>query len=182
MRQEIEVAGKPIALECADFNAVVDTDKALTIDYSNLTGEYQNTVYDLNRVGALKSEAESAVREAELATKIYIGEFMEQVRVNQSKNGGFYIYKNEQQEEIKVKYSEKMLEKAHYTDKGWQEAMNELFKAQKAESVLNGFYWKLNDKLNKLNMFLQGTVPEEFIGEKIEDGINKLSGLGSERY
>lgn len=180
MKQQIEVKGRLVEFECEDFNGTIDTDRAIELDYSNLEGDYAATVLAMNRLGALKAEAENETREAELATKIYLGKFQEQVRLNQSKNGGFYIYNNADGEEIKVKYSEKFLEKAHYSDKEWQEKMNDLFKAQRAEGILGSFYWKLNGKLAKLSMYLKGVTPEDFADGLLEKNVNRLGGLGRE--
>jgi len=173
MEHEIIVGEKILTLFHQDLLDEVDIESDISIDYSNLAGEAMVTPLISNAVGMHKADLEKEVKMKELQSKIFEDNLKRKLRKEASLNAGQCSF-TEGGTKVKYKYSEKAIEKTHYGEKEWQKIQNELFIKQNFLSKLELFYWKIQDKIEKLKIYQSQVTPEECTNELLEKTLEKI--------
>jgi len=112
----------------------------------------------MNRIGIIRAEAESILKEKELLAKI------EEARIK----------KDERRKAVSDsrKITEGGLEEMVMLDEGLQIMKKNVIKAQKDFSFIESLYWALSSKDKKLNNLIKEVTPEEFEDRLIEGKVN----------
>lgn len=173
MKYTIWQGDRPIILEHDNIEDTIDVDALTTIDTSNIFGEAVTISAATNRIGLLKAELESNFATIKLELKIFEGNFRGKLRKKAAENSGFFTLLIDD-DEVKIKATEKALEYAHETDENWIKLKKDLIKTEKQLNQLGALYWAVQDKSRKLNGLVSGTTPEEFVAELIEGKINGI--------
>ena len=77
-------------------------------------------------------------------------------------------------DDVKIKATEKALETCFETDDKWIELKKAFITAEKNFNSLSSLYWACQDKSRKLNTLVNGVTPSEFVSEMIEGKINGI--------
>jgi len=173
MKYTIHIGDNPIILEHADLDSTINVDDLTRIDTSNIFGEAVTISAAVNRIGLLKAEVEAVMAETKLEIKIFQGHFISKLRKQASEASGFYKVRVDN-EDVKIKLTEKGLETSYETDPGWVKLQKKFIQAEKNFNALGSLYWAAQDKARKLNGLVSGTTPAEFISELIEGKINGI--------
>jgi DNA polymerase III delta prime subunit len=147
-----------VTLKYEGFEDEIDVDEICKIDYSNIYGEVVTCTALMNRIGIIRAEAESILKEKELLAKI------EEARIK----------KDERRKAVSDsrKITEGGLEEIVMLDEGLQIMKKNVIKAQKDFSFIDSLYWALGSKDKKLNNLVKETTPEEFEDRLIEGKVN----------
>jgi len=147
-----------VTLKYEGFEDEIDVDEICKIDYSNIYGEVVTCTALMNRVGIIRAEAESILKEKELLAKI------EEARIK----------KDERRKAVSDsrKITEGGLEEMVMLDEGLQIMKKNVIKAQKDFSFIESLYWALSSKDKKLNNLIKEITPEEFEDRLIEGKVN----------
>lgn len=167
MKQVIHIGEFPIALISEDFEETLDIDQICQIDYSNLYGEAVTIPALINKVGMMKSQAESDYSKAKLECEIYESKLRKSIRVESSKNSGKFLIGDDW-----VKLTEKSIDEAVYLDEEYQELRTILIDTKKNLDVLDSLYWAVGNKSKKLDNLVKQVTPSEFIDELVEGKVN----------
>ena len=174
MEHRVRIGDRVITLNYEDILGDVDILKEITIDYGNIAGEAQVTPLMSNAVGMEKADLERDVSMKELEIISFEADFKKNIRIEAAQNNG-YFFILDGKEKIKVRYSEKALEKIYCGDKKWQNLKNELFLLENYLSKMEVFYWKIKDKEDNLKRYVAEIAPEDMMGEIIEGKLNKVT-------
>ena len=164
---------KVVVLKFEGFKDEIDVDDLTSIDYSNLYGEIVTVSALLNKVGILRSEAESAVSLKQLDCDIYSAELGKRYRREANVNGGKFTLK-EGDNLISTKLTEDSLNQSILLDPIFQAKKNSLIEAKKNFGFIDSLYWALQSKDKKLSLITKPVTPEEFVNEIIEGEINGM--------
>ena len=147
-----------VTLKYEGFEDEIDVDEICKIDYSNIYGEVVTCTALMNRIGIIRAEAESILKEKELLAKI------EEARIK----------KDERRKAVSDsrKITEGGLEEMVMLDEGLQIMKKNVIKAQKDFSFIESLYWALSSKDKKLNNLIKEVTPEEFEDRLIEGKVN----------
>jgi len=147
-----------VTLKYEGFEDEIDVDEICKIDYSNIYGEVVTCTALMNRIGIIRAEAESILKEKELLAKI------EEARIK----------KSERRKAVSDsrKITEGGLEEMVMLDEGLQIMKKNVIKAQKDFSFIESLYWALSSKDKKLNNLIKEITPEEFEDRLIEGKVN----------
>lgn len=147
-----------VTLKYEGFEDEIDVDEICKIDYSNIYGEVVTCTALMNRIGIIRAEAESILKEKELLAKI------EEARIK----------KDERRKAVSDsrKITEGGLEEIVMLDEGLQIMKKNVIKAQKDFSFIESLYWALSSKDKKLNNLIKEVTPEEFEDRLIEGKVN----------
>lgn len=147
-----------VTLKYEGFEDEIDVDEICKIDYSNIYGEVVTCTALMNRIGIIRAEAESILKEKELLAKI------EEARIK----------KDERRKAVSDsrKITEGGLEEMVMLDEGLQIMKKNVIKAQKDFSFIESLYWALSSKDKKLNNLIKEITPEEFEDRLIEGKVN----------
>lgn len=147
-----------VTLKYEGFEDEIDVDEICKIDYSNIYGEVVTCTALMNRIGIIRAEAESILKEKELLAKI------EEARIK----------KDERRKAVSDsrKITEGGLEEVVMLDEGLQIMKKNVIKAQKDFSFIESLYWALSSKDKKLNNLIKEVTPEEFEDRLIEGKVN----------
>lgn len=173
MKYTIHIGNKPIILEHGNLDGIINVDDLTTINTSNIYGEAVTISAAVNRIGLLKAEVEGLMAETKLEYKIYEGKFKAKLRKQAVNNSGFYTMRVDN-EDVKVKLTEKSLDTSFEIDEGWIKLKRKFIKAEKNFNALSSLYWACQDKSRKLNGLISGTTPKEFVAGMIEGKINGI--------
>jgi hypothetical protein len=173
MKYTVHIGDSPLILEHDDLDSSINVDDLTKIDTSNIFGEAVTISAAVNRIGLLKAEVEAAMAEAKLEIKIFQGTFISKLRKQASESGGFYKIRVDN-EDVKIKATEKALETSYETDPEWIELQKKYIQAEKNLNALGSLYWAAQDKARKLNGLVSGTTPADFVSELIEGKINGI--------
>ena len=173
MEYKIHIGKHPITLEHDNLDSTINVDDLTKTDTSNIYGECVTISAAVNRIGLLKSEVEARMAETKLEYKIYEGNFRAKLRKQAANDHGFYKVRIEN-EDVRIKATEKALETCFETDEKWIELKKEFITAEKNFNALSSLYWSLQDKARKLNGLVNGTTPEDFVEGLIEGKINGI--------
>lgn len=173
MEYNISLPDGVIKLQHDNFESIINVDDLTTINTSNLFGEAVTISAAVNRIGLLKSEVEGSVASLKLELKIFEGNFRNKLRKEAYKNSGSYTVRIEN-EDVKVKLTEKALESCFETEQEWIILREKLNKAEKNLGAISSLYWSTQDKSRKLQGLVSGTTPEEFMAGVIEGKINGI--------
>lgn len=173
MKYTIHVGDQPITLQHENFDSIINVDDLTKIDTSNLFGEAVTISAAVNRIGLLKSEVEGNLAHIKLELKIFESRFRSKLRSQASKNSGFYTFRFEN-EDVKVKLTEKSLESCFEDDIEWIELKTKYNTTEKNFNALSALYWATQDKSRKLNGLVSGTTPKEFVAGMIEGKVNGI--------
>lgn len=161
--------GKPLILKMADFDSEFDVDDMTRIHYENVYGDAVTVSALLNKVGILKSHAESIFNLKTLESKIYESELRKQFRREAADNAGRIKIGEES-----FKFTEKTLDDAVILDKVWQIKQKNVFLAQANLGKIDSFYWSVQSKDKKLNNLIVGVTEEQLWNELVESKINGI--------
>jgi len=147
-----------VTLKYEGFTEDIDVDEICRIDYSNIYGEVVTVSALLNRVGIIRSEAESIVKEKELEKNIYEAE----------------LKRRERRSAVAAsqKLTENGLDEIAMLDEGLQILKKNVIKAQKDFSFIDSLYWAISSKDKKLNNIMKEVTPLEFEQGIIEGRLN----------
>jgi len=173
MKYQIHVGDKPITLEHENIDSTINVDDLTKIDTSNIFGEAVTISAAVNRIGLLKSEIEARMAHLKLERKIYEGTFKAKLRKQASNDSGYYTVKIDD-EDVRIKATEKALETCFETDDKWIQLQRDFIKAEKNFNALSSLYWACQDKSRKLNGLVSGTTPEDFVAGMIEGKVNGI--------
>jgi len=173
MEYKINVGGQEITLYHDNMDSSINVDDLTKIDVGNIYGDAVTISAAVNRIGLIKAEVEALVGETKLDYKIYEGQFKAKLRKQAANNGGFYTIRIDN-EDVKIKATEKALETSFETDEKWIELKKAFITAEKNFNSLSSLYWACQDKSRKLNTLVNGVTPSEFVSEMIEGKINGI--------
>jgi hypothetical protein len=147
-----------VTLKYEGFEDEIDVDEICKIDYSNIYGEVVTCTALMNRIGIIRAEAESILKEKELLAKI------EEARIK----------KDERRKAVSDsrKITEGGLEEIVMLDEGLQIMKKNVIKAQKDFSFIDSLFWAIGSKDKKLNNLIKAVTPEEFEDRLIEGKVN----------
>ena len=155
------------------MDSSINVDDLTKIDVGNIYGDAVTISAAVNRIGLIKAEVEALVGETKLEYKIYEGQFKAKLRKQAANNGGFYTIRIDN-DDVKIKATEKALETSFETDDKWIELKKAFITAEKNFNSLSSLYWACQDKSRKLNTLVNGVTPSEFVSEMIEGKINGI--------
>jgi len=173
MEYKINLGGQEITLYHDNMDSSINVDDLTKIDVGNIYGDAVTISAAVNRIGLIKAEVEALVGETKLEYKIYEGQFKAKLRKQAANNGGFYTIRIDN-DDVKIKATEKALETSFETDDRWIELKKAFITAEKNFNSLSSLYWACQDKSRKLNTLVNGVTPSEFVSEMIEGKINGI--------
>ncbi len=173
MEYKINVGGQEITLYHDNMDSSINVDDLTKIDVGNIYGDAVTISAAVNRIGLIKAEVEALVGETKLEYKIYEGQFKAKLRKQAANNGGFYTIRIDN-DDVKIKATEKALETSFETDERWIELKKAFITAEKNFNSLSSLYWACQDKSRKLNTLVNGVTPNEFVSEMLEGKINGI--------
>jgi len=173
MKYKIRVGETELTLFHDTMDANINVDDLTRIDVGNIYGDAVTISAAVNRIGLIKAEVEALMAETRLDYKIYEGTFKAKLRKQAANNSGFYTVRIDN-EDVKIKATEKALETCFETDENWISLKRKYIQAEKNFNSLSSLYWACQDKSRKLNSLVQGVTPAEFVGEMIEGKINGI--------
>lgn len=162
---EIPFKSETINLKFAGFDIELDVEEYTTIDYSNIYGELLTISALINRVGIWRAEAEEAYDLQKLEVRRYEAERAELVRrelTTTSGNGN-------------IKYpSNDMVDQRVSQDPVVINLHKKLYRLKKYHSVLDAFYWGVQNKSTKLSAISESMslTPTEFEANIVESKVN----------
>lgn len=159
MEHKIKIKGRAYSFIAGELEDIIDVDKEISIDYSNLAGDSYVTPLTANAVGNMKADLEYEVNKKKLDISIYEVDFKKDKRRLGAKSG--------------EKVTEKALETLHCGEQEWQDLQNELFILEASLKKVENLYWRLQHKLDKLNMYHKEVLPADFADEVIEKALKK---------
>ena len=165
----IEMGDKMIVLTIQPFDADIDVEMLLQIDYSNVIGELITFSVVFNRIGVLRADMEEIVANKRLETKVFEAQLQETIRNNLS------VATEDSKGVVKVKQpTAAQIENLMLLDKGYQVISKNYIKAQKDLAVIQALYDSARSKDFKLNKFAERIQPSEFEKEIMEGTINNV--------
>ena len=173
MEYKINIGGQEITLYHDNMDSSINVDDLTKIDVGNIYGDAVTISAAVNRIGLIKAEVEALVGETKLEYKIYEGQFKAKLRKQAANNGGFYTIRIDN-DDVKIKATEKALETSFETDDRWIELKKAFITAEKNFNSLSSLYWACQDKSRKLNTLVNGVTPNEFVSEMLEGKINGI--------
>lgn len=173
MKYTIHIGDNPITLEHDNLDSTINVDDLTAIDTSNLFGEAVTISAAVNRIGLLKSEVAANLAEIKLKNRFFEGNFRNKLRKEAAENAGHYMIRVDN-EDVKIKLTETALATSFETDPEWIKNQKEYIKAEKDFNALDSLYWACQDKSKKLNGFVGGTTPEDFLEGIIEGKVNGI--------
>lgn len=173
MKYTVYVGKEPIVLVHDKLDSTIDVDDLTSIDTSNIFGEHVTISAAVNRIGLIKAAVQKMMDTAKLNLKIYEGEFKSKLRKEAFLNQGFYKLRVDN-DEVKVKLTEKALDTSFETDKQWQDLKKAHIDAEKQFNQLDVLYWACQDKSRKLNGLVNGTTPEDYVKGLVEGKVNGI--------
>ena len=164
---------KIVILEFEDFDDEVNVDELTSIDYSNLFGEAVTVSALMNKIGILKSTAESVLSIKKLDLDIYIAQLQKQYRRESNINSGKFTL-DEDGVLVSIKLTEDSLTMAISLDKVVQNRRKAVIESQKNLSIIDSLYWAVKSKDEKLSVLVKGVSPSEFVEEVVEGRVNSM--------
>lgn len=162
-RLVMELAGKTYILKIQDIDTELDVDQIVKIDYSNIMGELLTFAVIKNRIGLLRSEAESLLAEAKMGLEMTKANLFLKYRKSLSVDS----------KGVAIKPPTEATIDAHVLlDDDYAEAKLGVINAQRGYSILDSVYWSCNEKSEKLKLISDKMKPEDFIFELLTESIN----------
>lgn len=169
MKSVIHLDGKPITLEMADFDDVVNVDDMTRIHYENIYGDAVTVSALLNKVGILKSRAEEIHSEKKFEAEIEESNLKKNFRREAIENDNHIKVDG-----VRIKLTEKSLDDAVNLDKGLQVIKKNVIHAKRVYDDIESFYWGVQSKDKKLNNLISGLTEEELWNELVDGKINGI--------
>lgn len=173
MKYTVHVGTMPIVLEHDDFDGAINADVLTKIDYSNIYGEVITAPAAANRIGMLKAEVEARHGKLKLDLQIMEHSIKSRLRKEAAEEGGYFLIRVNN-EDVKVKLTEKSLESAHINNKDWISTKKKLIDAEKNMNLMASLYWAMQDKSRKVGGLTKDVTPEEFVSELVEGKVNGI--------
>lgn len=167
MNTVVHIGGRPIILLSEDVEENIDIDSLCKIDHSNLYGEIVTISALLNKIGIWKSEAESILARSKLECEIYESNLRKEIRIEANNHQGKFKVGGDF-----VKLTEKAVDEVVVTDKKYQKLKKDIIENQRILSIIDSWFWAINDKSKKLNAVIKPVTPEEFCNELVEKKVN----------
>lgn len=169
MKTLIHIGESPITLTMSDFEDEINVDEITSIEHHNLYGEAVTISALMNKIGILKSKAESMHSEKKLEFDIYESTLRKNFRRESATKGGKFEIEGEQ-----IKLTENSLNEAITLDKGWQVNKKNVIKAKETLDKIDSIYWAIQSKDRKLSVLMKAVTPEEFLSELVEGKVNGI--------
>lgn len=165
----LHLGENPVVLLSEPFNSDIDVDALTRIDYTNLIGEMVTISALMNKVGNLRAEAEKCLSDDKLDCDIYEASKKKSWRNEANRDSGKFMVDGES-----IKLSEKALDEAILLDPLYQQKKRKIISSQRVFSILDSWFWSVNDKSKKLNNLVKPLEPNEFVKELIEGRVNSF--------
>lgn len=167
MNTVVHIGGKPVILLSQDVEEEINIDDLCRINHSNLYGEIVTISALLNKIGVWKAEAEYILAKSKLECDTYESLLRKSIRVEANQHQGkFFIGKES------IKLTEKAVDEAVYTDEKFQKLKKDVVENQRILSIMDSWFWAINDKSKKLSSLVKPVTPEEFYSELVEAKVN----------
>lgn len=174
MEYKIELGGKIITLFHENIDSTINVDDLTKIDSSNLYGEAVTISAAMNRIGLLKAELEHSLSDAKLDLRIFEADFIAKKRKEAANNGNQFTLRVGN-EDVKIKLTEKALEKSFENDAKWIEKKKQYITLERNFNRLDSLYWSCQSKDKKLSNITNSVTPEEFVSELVEGKFNGIT-------
>lgn len=159
-KRKIIIGDKAYVLDFVEFDEEIDVDDVLSIDFSNLIGEMITTPILVNRVSMLLADMERDVAEAKINLEICEAKLKDKLRVQLAEqNGG-------------KSPTVDALNNAVLLDKTYQRRKSAYLDAVRDRDYMNGLFWSLKDKSDKLNKLSLTIQDQEIPTSVIEGRVN----------
>ena len=160
MQTVIFLGTHPVTFNQKNFENEVDIDELMAIDHGNLYGEAVTISALLNQVGSIKAHAEEEVARQKLKVDVYEAELKQRFRKDSTVTA--------------QKVTEAGLNEMVLVDVVYQNEKKKLIKANFNLSVIEGVWWAVKSKDQKLNNLIKGITPNDLFNELIEGTINNI--------
>ena len=172
MREKITIKleDKTLILSFDPFDTDIDMDDVTSIHYENIYGDMVTISTLLNKVGLMKADIESILKDHDLELSIYKADLYEMYRKKLTRSEN-YVRKDGRKI---IEPGNTEIENSVLKDKGYQLKYKENIRLRKNLSYIESFYWSLKSKDDKLSAMMKGVVPEEFQLGIIEGEINTI--------
>ena len=174
MEYKVEIGGKVITLFHDNMDESINVDDLTKIDSSNLYGEAVTISAAMNRIGLLKAELESHLAESKLDLRIFEADFVAKKRKEAANNGNQFTLRVGN-EDVKIKQTEKALEKSFENDPEWVKLKKQYITLERNFNRLDSLYWSCQSKDKKLRNITNSVTPEEFANELVEGKFNGIT-------
>lgn len=173
MEYTIHVGTSPITLVHEAFDKEINVDSLTIIDIGNIFGETVTAAPAANRIGLLKAEIEESLTDLKLDLKLLEGRIKNEARRDAGNNGGHYTIRVDE-DDVKVKLSEKALESCFEHDERWIELKRKVIQLEGSVGKLTSLYWSVQAKVRVLQNLTAKVTPEEFVQDMVEEKINGI--------
>ena len=156
---------KIVVLFFPSFDAEVEVDDIMKIDYSNIIGELITFPVILNRIGLLRAEMEEISKTKKFEAQVYEAKLKQYYRKKGAIRGA--------DDQVK-KLTNPEVEEAVLLDKGYQAVMKALYNTEKGFSQIENLFWSAKDKSSKLDAITSKLNPKEFENEIVAGQVNGI--------
>lgn len=156
----VELRGKSYQIISQPFDAEIDTEDLLQVDYNNIIGDIITFPVLFNRISLLKAEIESIEAEVSLDTHIYVAQLTEECRKDFVKKG--------------VKTSLQLIENTVMMTAEYRVKKMFLIDVKRQSKIIDGLYWAAKEKAKKLDVISAKLRPEEFEMELVDAVLNTV--------
>lgn len=156
----IEFGEQTVSLKFYEYEEddVIDMDKLLLINHSNILAEIITFPVILNRFGLLLSEMENKLSMAELDCKVFKAKKRKDIR--------------KKYEVEKKKWSVDIIDDDYRSDPTYKAKQIRAIQLKKKHSIMNSIYWSLKDKSDKLNKISEKIQPGDMNWDKLAKNFN----------
>lgn len=168
-RHQIAIGDKIVTIQIKDFDADIDAESTLQIDYNNIIGDIITFPVIFNRLSLLRADMESIVATSKLEMSIFEAKTAERVRVKMST-----MFAGEGKTGRFAKPTKDEVDNAVATDPAFIQVQRDHISRIRDAAIVDGLYWAAKSKDGKLNAISMKMKPEEFSDQILEGTINDV--------
>lgn len=166
-RVVIPFGRKVAVLMLPEFDAEIDTNDFLKIDYSNIMGELITFPIIMNRIGLLRAEMEEIVKTKKFEAEIYTSKlkayYRKKMTSREAADGG----------KLKKPTIDEVNDSV-LADEGYQLVQRNLIRTEKGFAQIESCFWSAKDKSHKLDKIAEKLSPKEFEKELVAGAVNAI--------